>query len=134
MNSGDRILLVDDEPALLTAIRRVVQNAYPEAVVVYASDANTAEWQLRSTSLRLVVTDMLMRDDDRAGIRVVKAAREAGVPVAVLTGADVDEVSSLLDGDVDVLAKASLTTARLADLVTRAFRSGNIVRPAAEAQ
>ncbi|MBI2393815.1 MAG: response regulator [Deltaproteobacteria bacterium] len=122
MNCGHRILLVDDEPALLAAVRRVVARARPDAVVVYAADAATAEWQLRSTSLRLVVTDLRMSEDDRAGLRVVRAAAEAGVPVAVLTGADATQIEELCHGDIEVLPKASMTAARLAELVERAFR------------
>lgn len=118
---GHRVLLVDDEPALLVVLRRVVQRVRPDAVVVYASDAETAQWQLRSTSIRLVVTDMRMNDDDAAGLRVVDAARSAGVPVAVLTGASSKELEELQRQGVTVLQKCAATAARLAQLVEEAF-------------
>jgi len=121
MNFGDRVLLVDDEPQLLAALRRIVERRRPEARVVYASDVSTAEWQLRSTGVRLVVTDMRMQADPRAGMRVVAAAEQAGVPVAVLTGAAIDVLDELRGRQILVLEKAHLTPAVIADLVDRAF-------------
>jgi DNA-binding NtrC family response regulator len=115
------VLLVEDEPALLGALRRVLERARPDAVVVYAADATTAEWQLRSTTVRFVVTDLRMNSDDRAGMRVVDAACEAGVAVAVLTGTDSDELEELKRRNIPIVSKQKMTNARLAELVERAF-------------
>jgi DNA-binding NtrC family response regulator len=121
MKSCYRVLLVDDEPVLLGAVRRVLERARPDAVVVYASDAATAEWQLRSTSVRLVVTDMKMASDEEAGMRVVAAACDAGVPVAVLTGSDSPAIDALAKRNVTVIRKQTMTSATLADVINRAF-------------
>ena len=83
-----RVLLVDDEPAILGALRRIVQKARPEAVVVYASDVAVATWQLRTTAIRFVITDMRMGDDEQAGWKVVEVAKELEVAAAIITGAD----------------------------------------------
>lgn len=121
MDGGTRILLVDDEPLLLTSIRRVLARVRPNAVVVYASSAEAAEWQLRCTTLKLVVTDMRMQSDPRAGMRVVRAAREAKVPVAIMTSVDPAELADLVGPDVEILAKGDMTVERLTNLVERAF-------------
>jgi DNA-binding NtrC family response regulator len=117
-----RVLLVDDEPALLGALRRVVERARPDAIVVYASDAATAEWQLETTAIRLVVTDMRMNGDDHAGLRVVAAAEAAGVPVAVLTGMEcLDSLEDLVRRAIPLVQKRTMTSAGLAAIVAQAF-------------
>jgi len=117
-----RVLLVDDEPALLSALRRVVERARPDAVVVYASDADTAVWQIETTAIRLVVTDLQMQGDSTAGWSVVEAARAAGVPVAVVTGTtDPAALERLVRASVPLMEKRSMSTDRLAQLVEQAF-------------
>lgn len=83
-----RVLLVDDEPAILGALRRIVQKARPDAVVVYASDVAMATWQLHTTAIRFVITDMRMGADEEAGWKVVEAALALNIPAAVITGSD----------------------------------------------
>lgn len=121
MSNTDRVLLVDDEPILLGPLRRLIQRAHPDALVVYASDPSTAEWQLRSTPIRLVVTDMRMHADEHAGLRVVAAAREAGVTVAVLTGADDHELEDLSRRGFPVVSKRGSITDQLSKIVDLAF-------------
>lgn len=121
MNSRKRILLVDDEPSLLSIVRRVVAREHPQMVTVYASSPETAEWQLNSTSIGLVVTDMRMNADELAGLRVVRAARQAGVPVALLTGGGKPEHEEL--EDVPFIDKSTMTTQRLSQVIEHAFRS-----------
>lgn len=117
-----RVLLVDDEPALLGALRRVVERARPDAVVVYASDAKTAIWQLETTAIRLVVTDLCMNGDEGAGWTVVLAAKAAGVPVAILTGSD-DEgaLAEVVRSSIPLMQKRTMSGERLAALVENAF-------------
>ena len=121
MDSGKRVLLVDDEPALLMVLRRAVEQAYPDAMVVYASDAATAEWQLQSTSIRLVFTDLNMQHDEHAGVRVVEAAQNANIPVAVITGAVGEVVDALEARGVEVIPKHRLSAKRLGAIVAAAF-------------
>jgi len=121
MNTGTRVLVVDDEPLLLSSLRRLLARARPDIIVVYASSAQAAEWQLESTSLRFVMTDLRMHADAQAGLRVVKAARAAQVPVAVVTSAMPHEIDALsLDG-VEVIPKAALSAEVLGELLQRAF-------------
>jgi DNA-binding NarL/FixJ family response regulator len=117
-----RVLLVDDEPALLSALRRVVEEVRPDAIVVYASDAETAVWQMESTAIRLVLTDMSMQGDASAGWAVVNAARAAGVPVVVITGTtEGPELDRLNLAAIPLLAKRTLKTSQLAEFVKKAF-------------
>jgi DNA-binding NtrC family response regulator len=88
MSARRRILLVDDEPEFLGALRRLVEDVRPGTIVVYACDVPTAEWQLQSTSLCYVFTDLRMQGDALAGLRVVEAARKVNVPVAVITATE----------------------------------------------
>lgn len=117
-----RVLLVDDEPALLGALRRVVERASPTAVVVYASDAKTAIWQLQTTAIRLVLTDLRMHGDDNAGMAVVRAAKAAGVPVAIITGTEnVEALSEIIEAAVPVMLKRTMSSEKLAALVAETF-------------
>jgi response regulator of citrate/malate metabolism len=117
----ERVLLVDDEPAVFALVRRLIHRAHPGAVVVYASDLATAEWQLRSTSVRLVLTDMCFGDDASAGIKLLELARELSIRAAVLTGGDSLEVDKARGLCVAVLYKQRATGAELSRLVAEAF-------------
>jgi len=121
MSNIDRVLLVDDEPMLLGPLRRLVQRVQPDALVVYAADASMAEWQIRSTPIRLVVTDLRMNGDEFAGMRVVAAARKAGVGVAVLTGAGDDVMLRLSRDGVTVVSKHGSIAKALTEIVGDAF-------------
>jgi DNA-binding NarL/FixJ family response regulator len=117
-----RVLLVDDEPALLGALRRVVERACPMAVVVYASDAQTAIWQLETTAIRLVVTDLTMHGNVLAGLSVVRAAKAAGVPVAIITGTeDAGLLAEIVEAAVPVMLKRTMSSEKLAALVAETF-------------
>ena len=117
-----RVLLVDDEPALLSALRRVVERARPDAMVVYASDPASAIRQLETKSIRLVITDMCMDGDSEAGWRVVNAAQLAGVPVAVVSGATSSkDLTKLVESAVPLMEKKWMSNERLTELLERAF-------------
>lgn len=121
-HNSQRVLLVDDEPALLVLLRRTVQRVRPDAIVVYASSVEMAEWQLRSTTVRLVFTDMRMGDDE-SGLRVLEVARELGVRAAVVTGCDDAFLNGRIADDVPVVRKQNMTSAQLRAIVEKAFVS-----------
>jgi len=115
----NRVLLVDDNPSFLVAMRRIVHRLRPEATVVYAADVAAAQWRLRTTDVCLVFTDMRLPSGDQDGLRVVSAAREAGVPVAVVSGVDGSWRAELAQLNVTVLRKAELTTSAIGGLIER---------------
>lgn len=117
MNPHHRILLVDDEPLVLSSLRRQIERIAPNATVVYALNAQSAVWQLEHTSISMVFTDMRMEGRDDAGWTVVAAAERAGVPVCVLTGADVDPASSPRCRNVVVRRKDRMMREHLVELL-----------------
>lgn len=119
----DRVLLVDDEPILLGPLRRLIQRVHPGALVVYASSPQMAEWQLRTTAIQLVVTDLRMGGDELAGMRVVEVAREVGVTVAVLTAADDATLAELRKAEYPVVSKRASITSAINEIVEHAFRA-----------
>lgn len=125
MKIGTRILLVDDEPALLGVLRRIIEKQLPDATIVYASDVATAEWQLKSTDIAFVLTDLRMKADEHAGLRVIEAAKAAGVAVAVMTGGHDPVLADLAKASVEVLRKEELNTQRIAALLERVLPSGS---------
>lgn len=124
MSAGTRILLVDDEPMLLSALRRHIERILPTATVVYALNPQSALWQLRNTSIALVLTDMRMDGRDDAGWAVVDAAQGLDVPVVVLTAAKVLEDMSPRSGRrVAVRRKDQLERRDIEELLEPAMRS-----------
>ena len=69
-----RILLVDDELAILLTLKAVLEIHGFD--VETAASAREAKSKLRAHTYHMVITDMRM-ENERAGIEVVRAAREA---------------------------------------------------------
>src|SRR5271165_6830244 len=68
-----RILLVDDELAILLTLRAILEmNGFE---VDTAASAKEAEQKLRSSSFEMVITDMRM-ETETAGYEVIRAARQ----------------------------------------------------------
>ena len=75
-----RILLVDDELAILLTLKAVLELHGFD--VETAASAREAKSKIRAHSYHMVITDMRM-ENERAGIEVVRAAREAEYDPAV---------------------------------------------------
>ncbi len=75
-----RILLVDDEPAILLTLKALLEIHGFE--VESASSARDAKAKLRSSMFHMVITDMRM-ESDQAGLEVAKAAKKAEYQPAV---------------------------------------------------
>jgi DNA-binding response OmpR family regulator len=75
-----RILLVDDELPILLTLKAVLEIHGFD--VETAASAREAKSKLRAHSYHMVITDMRM-ENERAGIEVVRAAREAEYDPAV---------------------------------------------------
>lgn len=75
-----RILLVDDELAILLTLKAVLEiNGFD---VETAASAREAKLKLRSHTYHMVITDMRM-ENDRSGMDVVRVAKEAAYQPAV---------------------------------------------------
>ena len=75
-----RILLVDDELAILLTLKAVLEIQGFD--VETAASAREAKSKIRSHSYHMVITDMRM-ESERSGMEVVRAAREAEYDPAV---------------------------------------------------
>ncbi|MBV9326729.1 MAG: response regulator transcription factor [Chloroflexi bacterium] len=99
-----RVLVVDDEPHMLSMMRRVLEaDGYG---VILAGDGRAALEILRSESIDLMILDVMMPDLD--GFDVCRAARrESLIPILMLTARDAgaDKVSGLDCGADDYVVK-----------------------------
>jgi two-component system, OmpR family, response regulator MprA len=117
-----RILVVDDEPRMLSMMRRVLEvDGYK---VVLAGDGQSALDTLRSEPIDLLILDVMMPGLD--GFEVCRIARrESLVPILMLTARDegVDKVTGLDYGADDYVVKpldADELMARVRALLRRA--------------
>ena len=101
-----RILVVDDEPAMVGAVSALVGSAGHQVVTAY--DGDTALRRLAEEAPDLVLLDLAMPGRD--GVDVVRAARgSSDVPIIILTG------------ETDELAKVEALDAGADDYVTKPF-------------
>jgi DNA-binding response OmpR family regulator len=134
---ADRILLVDDEPALLDTLAYNLRGSGYD--VVTAADGAAALELARSASPDLVVLDLMLPEID--GLTVCRSLRAvADTPILVLTArtGELDKIIGLESGADDYMTKPfSLgeLQARIRALLRRAgprrqsdeMRSGNLV-------
>ena len=83
-----RVLVVDDEPDMLRVAAWTLEEAFPDALIVAASDGDRALERLEALKPSLLVTDLRMpgRNDGFALCRRVDAARRLGVRTVVISG------------------------------------------------
>jgi DNA-binding NarL/FixJ family response regulator len=131
------VLLVEDERDTRELLARAIERAEWRCVV--AEDAPTALARARDTTpIDVVVTDVVLGQDDRAGLRLLTELRAHGVaaPVIVITAyADVDKVKfALNEGAAHLLEKPFRAPELVAaiDRVREAGAGSGGVRPAAE--
>lgn len=93
------VLLVEDEPDTRDLLGRAIERAKWTCVTA-DSPANALALARSTTSIDVVVTDVMMGGDDRAGLRLLPELRDAAVyaPVVVITAfADVEKVKAALN-------------------------------------
>ena len=85
-----RILFVDDEPKVLSALRRMLAGGQDNWSLSFAGGADEALAMMRESDFDVVVTDVNMPAKD--GLTLIAEmranAKTADVPVVVLTGGD----------------------------------------------
>jgi DNA-binding response OmpR family regulator len=110
-----RILLVDDEPAILLTLKALLEIHGFE--VETATSARDAKSKLRSSSFVMVITDLRM-ENDRAGLEVARAAKEAAYQpaVALLTAFPTDDDAWRDDGADEMLVKPMNSSALIQQL------------------
>jgi DNA-binding response OmpR family regulator len=99
-----RILLVDDEVAILLALKAILEiNGY---VVETAASAREAKARLRTSNFDMVISDMRMEEDE-SGYEVLRAARKSPSrpAVALLTAFPVTDDGWRNEGADQMLVK-----------------------------
>ena len=102
--SGERLLLVDDDPRVLTAVGRRLQ--YEGFAVSLAATGVEALELATSKVPDLVILDVMLPEMD--GLEIARRLRQAGaVPIPMLTARDAiaDRVAGLRSGADDYLVK-----------------------------
>ena len=91
--SAFRILVVDDESAVLDALSSTLRNQLIGAVVDTAATADAALKQLAQTNYDAVVSDIRMPDMD--GLTLLKEIRALApaTPTILITGVDDNELA-----------------------------------------
>jgi two-component system KDP operon response regulator KdpE len=107
-----RILVVDDEPAMVGAVSALVGSAGHQVVTAY--DGDTALRRLSEESPDLILLDLAMPGRD--GVDVCREVRRTStVPIIVLTG------------ETDELAKVAALDAGADDYLTKPFGVGELL-------
>ncbi len=108
-----RILIVDDEPAVLSIHARLVKAQLPDCQILTARNGLEALQVIRTELPDLVLLDLLMPELDGFGVIEAMQAHELSrqIPVVVLTGQTLSEadIARLNRGTVGVLSKGIYT-------------------------
>ena len=110
-----RILLVDDEPAILLTLKALLEIHGFE--VETATSARDAKSKLQRATFVMVITDMRM-ENDKAGLEVTRAAKAAPYQpaVALLTAFPTSDDEWRDDGADEMLVKPMNSTALIQQL------------------
>ncbi|HSU38225.1 MAG TPA: response regulator [Polyangiaceae bacterium] len=116
------VLLVEDEPDTRDLLARALERA---GFTCVTSDHPDGALKLAAQTpfVDVVVTDVVMGGDDRAGLRLLPALRSAGVhaPVVVITAfADVQKVKLALNDGAAYFLEKPFRAPELIDAIERA--------------
>lgn len=100
-----KVLIVDDEPAVLFALSEALADRRRGVKVVTAANGHEAVAILESEKVDLMVTDLRMPEMD--GFELLAWLRRGfpHLPVVVMTGFHAEDASRLQDGGLEVLEK-----------------------------
>ncbi len=121
MTAPRRLLLVEDDPDARASLERALVRAGYECLTA----ASVAEALARAAGvpfLDVVVSDIVLGDDDRGGVRLVPALRASGVraPVVLITAfADLDGVKQALNEGASFLLEKPFRAHELLEVIRR---------------
>lgn len=101
-----RIIVVDDDARILSAMRRKLEDSHHEVKTVL--NANSAMYMLDHTDgVQLVITDYSM-PGGMNGLELAIAIRDSGykMPIFLLTGSDINEEMAKSAGITQVFSKS----------------------------
>ncbi len=105
-----RLIIADDHPAVLQAIRQLLQEEFPSAYIEEATDTKTLLDKVLNQSWDLVISDLAMPGESGfVMLRKIKQAKKT-LPVIIVSSypAEQYQVRSLQAGASDFVAKDSL--------------------------
>lgn len=131
MNPSERVLVVDDEPAIRALVAKIVERA--GLTVDTAADGAAAIEQLESTPYSVVVVDLMMPNVDGYALIEYVKNREGEKPAIIVVSAGESAALRQLDGsmvhsivrkpfDIDVLGELISAAAKARSQATDAER------------
>jgi two-component system, NarL family, invasion response regulator UvrY len=105
-----RLIIADDHPAVLQAIRQLLQEEFPSAYIGEATDTKTLLDKALNQSWDLVISDLAMPGESGfVVLRKIKQAKKT-LPVIIVSSYPPEQylVRSLQAGASDFVAKDSL--------------------------
>ena len=105
-----RLIIADDHPAVLQAIRQLLQEEFPSAYIEEATDTKTLLDKALNKSWDLVISDLAMPGESGfVMLRKIKQAKKT-LPVIIVSSYPPEQylVRSLQAGASDFVAKDSL--------------------------
>jgi DNA-binding NarL/FixJ family response regulator len=120
------VLLVEDEDDTREVLSRALERAGYACIAAEGGSAALAKVK-EADFIDVVVTDVVMGKDDRAGLRLLRELRGAKVyaPVVVITAyADVEKVKSALNEGAAYLLEKPFRAEELVAAVARACKQG----------
>ena len=128
------VLLVEDEPDTRDILSRALERA--NFACVTADGVQSALDKAKATAfIDVVVTDVVMAGDDRAGLRLLPALGEAGLhaPVIVITAfADVEKVKIALNEGAAYFLEKPFRAPDLIVAIERACQRRDATSPSVE--
>jgi DNA-binding NarL/FixJ family response regulator len=118
-----RIIIADDHPAVLQAVRQSLQEEFPSAYIEEAKDTKTLLDMVLNQPWDLVITDLAMPGEGGfAALKKIKQAKK-NLPVIIISTYPAEQyiVRVLRAGAEDFVAKDSLP-GRLIDVVRSIFK------------
>jgi len=121
-----KILLVDDEPAVLFALSEALADRRRGIQVVTAADGREAMAALEAQTIHLVVTDLRMPDVDGFELLAHLRRSHPGLPVILMTAMGTAETASLaLNSALECLVKpfdVALLKRKILDMLSQRVR------------
>lgn len=122
------VLLVDDEAAVRYVATRILESAgYTVLVATDGPEAVTLFAEHR-TSIRLVITDMIMPTMTGTAVAAALRADDPHLPVMIMSGVADDAMASTVDGDPVVILRKPFTPEVLIRKTTEALRASQLAR------
>jgi DNA-binding NtrC family response regulator len=110
-----KVLVVDDEEDILTVIRSIFEDSFPEVSVTTALDGDGALTRIREGEVNLVVSDLLMPGLDGEGLLEAVQRENPLIPVVIMSA----------HGTIDKAVQLLQAGAR--DFITKPFRNDDFV-------